>query len=88
MDFLIPRPGRRGLIVEVDGDIFHMNLERREARDRILQDAGWEVVHFWGSEVLDTPKHVASAIEAELVGVPRLPNPDEAEKKPPGMVVA
>ena len=80
VDFLIPRPGRRGLIIEIDGDIYHMNQDRKDAKDRLLRDAGWEVVHFWGSEVLGTPAAVASAIERELEGVPVFPPPEQWEK--------
>ena len=72
VDFLIPRPGKRGLLVEVDGDVYHLNLERKEAKDRMLISEGWEVMHFWGSEVLDTPDHVKQTLEAALEGVPRL----------------
>jgi very-short-patch-repair endonuclease len=73
VDFLIPRPGRRGLAVEVDGDIYHFDREATKRRDAILERAGWQVVHFWGSEVTGTPQEVRKRLEAELQGVPRSP---------------
>jgi len=84
VDFLIPRPGRPGLILEIDGDVYHMNQERKESKDRLLRNAGWEVIHFWGSEVLGTPSAVESAIELELEGVPVFPPPERWEKNARG----
>ena len=79
VDFLIPRPGKRGLLVEVDGDFYHMDTGRREVKDRVLRSEGWEVIHFWGSEVLDTPDHVRKTLEAALAGVPKLPKTKKRE---------
>jgi len=73
VDFLVARPGRRGLIIEVDGDLYHFDVEKRAKRDEVLMRAGWDVVHFWGSEVLQTPKSVHAKLETELSGVPRIP---------------
>ncbi len=86
VDFLIPRPGRPGLLLEVDGDIFHFDLDAKAAKDKILTAAGWDVMHFWGSEVLHTPKDVAMRIKAELVGVPRLPK--KKKRKSPNLAVS
>ena len=82
VDFLIPRPGRRGLLVEVDGDLFHLDVGRREARDRILESEGWEVMHFWGSEVLDTPDRVNETLKAALDGVPKMPKVKKKGSRP------
>ncbi len=82
VDFLIPRPGKRGLLVEVDGDIYHLDLGRREARDRVLEFEGWEIIHFWGSEVLNTPEQVRKTLEAAVEGVPRLPRKKKHTPRP------
>jgi len=71
VDFLIPRPGRRGLVVEVDGGLFHRDEWRREDKDWRLTEAGWDVIHFWGSEVQHTPDAVRERLRRELEGVPR-----------------
>jgi very-short-patch-repair endonuclease len=73
VDFLIPRPGRRGLAVEVDGDIYHFDREATKRRDAVLERAGLQVVHFWGSEVTNTPGEVRKRLLAELQGVARSP---------------
>ena len=57
--------------MEVDGDLWHFNLERTAEKDRVLRAAGWEVVHFRASEVWHTPLAVEEALEAALDGVPR-----------------
>ena len=70
VDFLIGQPGRRGLLIEADGDRYHFDLEHRARRDAVLKAAGWEILHFWGSEITSTPEAVRRRIAAELEGVP------------------
>jgi len=82
VDFLVARPGRRGLIIEVDGDLYHFDEAKRAKRDGVLEQAGWDVVHFWGSEVVQTPKLVLAKIETELEGVPRIPK--KTRRRPRG----
>ena len=81
VDFLIPRPGKCGLLIEVDGDSYHLNVEQRISRDHFLMSEGWEVVHIWGSEVVTVPEEVRRRIMAALVGVPRIVRPNKKESK-------
>jgi len=72
VDFVIPRPGRRGLVVEVDGDMFHLDERRKAERDKVLKAAGWDVLHIWSSEVVQLPTAVQRNLEQALEGVPRI----------------
>ncbi len=64
------RPGRRELAVEVDGDIYHFDREATKREGAVLERAGLQVVHFWGSEVTNTPREVQSRLQAATLGLP------------------
>jgi very-short-patch-repair endonuclease len=58
------------LIVEIDGSQ-HINCERDVSRTDYLKDAGWTVIRFWNSEVLENADAVAETIlrkAAECLG--------------------
>ena len=56
VDFLVKRPEKKDLIIEADGDIYHMDAEKRQLRDEHLKKAGFDIIHIWGSELLDAPE--------------------------------
>lgn len=55
-------------------------LERNIRRDRevnkMLEDEGWEVIRFWGKDILENPKGCADSIEKRL----KTTTPNEAER--------
>ena len=55
-----------GIAVEVDGHAFHertpMQVARRDARDRLLQQAGWTVFHYSWSEFTTDPEPCISEV--------------------------
>lgn len=71
VDFLITVPARcprrsRGIVVECDGHDFHERTkeqaERDRSRDRRMQDAGFTVFRFTGSEITRYPWECAEAV--------------------------
>jgi len=56
VDFLVKRAGKKGLIIEADGDRYHLNEEKRKIRDKHLKNAGFDIVHIWCSEIEDAPE--------------------------------
>lgn len=56
VDFLVKRAGKKGLIIEADGDRYHLNVEERKLRDKHLKKAGFDIVHIWCSEIQHAPE--------------------------------
>ncbi len=64
----------RRLIVEIDGG-HHLENERDKARDRRLQEAGFQVLRFWNNQVSQEIDAVAEVILAALKR--RTPSPSQ-----------
>jgi methylmalonyl-CoA mutase len=56
----------KGLVIEVDGGYHNATNEQDEVRTRVLNDEGFDVIHFTNDEVLKTPQHVIQAIKNKL----------------------
>ena len=77
VDFLLgsfPRNGRPGfVVVECDGHDFHERTKEQAAkdrsRDRRLQDAGYRIYRFTGSEIYREPMNCASEALVGLMDV-------------------
>jgi very-short-patch-repair endonuclease len=58
------------VLIELDGHAFHerskRDVERRNVRDRDLQDTGWKVLHFSGSEFDRAPESVIESVHQAL----------------------
>jgi very-short-patch-repair endonuclease len=54
------------LIVEADGGQHSENEREDEGRTAVLEAAGWRVIRFWNSEILQNLEGVARAILAEI----------------------
>ncbi len=64
----------RKLIIELDGHSHDVQPERDIYRDRILEEAGYRVLHFTNSEVLGNVEGVILSIQLALQELPT-PNP-------------
>lgn len=80
VDFLVARHGRPGLIIEVDGDMYHFDEAKRARRDQRLRSFGWDIHHVWASAVLKTPALVEAELVPLLEGAPRT-GPTQPKKK-------
>ncbi len=88
IDFLIKRPGKKGLIIEADGDMYHMDTKVKEIRNKHLKKAGFDIKHIWSSELLNATERVYADL-AKLFGISNPPSickkkkRKTAGKKPP-----
>ena len=55
-----------GLVVEVDGGQHEMQMERDQQRTAALQQAGFQVLHFWNSEIFRQMEGVLTAIRLAI----------------------
>jgi len=49
-DFVVDK-----VVIECDGKEFHQDKEREQKRDKYLNEAGYTVVHFSGSDIYNNP---------------------------------
>lgn len=72
VDFTFTLAGSVGTVVELDGHEFHerskRQAERDKSRDRRLQELGWKVLRFTGSEVWRAPEEAVTDVFRVLTG--------------------
>ena len=81
VDFVFYRSGTEGprgmLVVECDGHAYHERTKeqakRDRSRDRLLQEQGYTVFRFTGSEIVTDPCACASQIMVWLLNQPKEP---------------
>jgi len=71
----------RKLIIEVDGKIHDYQLEKDDARTKVLEESGFKVIRFKNEEVIGNIDNVLSKIDSELSNQSFLLSKFE-EKKP------
>lgn len=77
VDFLVKIAGKKGLIIEADGDRYHLNVEEKKIRDEHLQKAGFDIVHIWCSEI----EHAPEIPYANLAKLLKISNPPSIYKE-------
>jgi very-short-patch-repair endonuclease len=56
----------KNLIIEIDGDIHDLQIERDQERTRILKQLGFEIIRFKNEEVLENVDSVVQRIVSKL----------------------
>lgn len=72
----------RKLIIELDGHSHDVQPERDIYRDRVLEGAGYRVLHFTNSEVLGNVEGVIMSIQLALQ---EMPTPTPSRKREGGL---
>jgi very-short-patch-repair endonuclease len=60
---------RAGLVVEVDGDIYDLQKEEDERREKVLSEMGLRVVRFRNDEVISNPSAVVGKIKEMIAAL-------------------
>lgn len=70
------------LVIEADGRLFHGDTKREDNRDEELKRRGWEVIHVFGPNIINEPKHVIESIkQAVRTARPRPSKPGDPPRR-------